>query len=94
MQAAVTECLHGMGAMCKALLDQLKSDAKLAVKQALAADGPFELCPKVSCLVTALTVPLARLDWQKALVSLAGSHCYSCHKSCQPPLVLSPRKKA
>ena len=54
----MTDCLHGMGAMCKALLEQLKADAKLAVKQALAADGPFELSPKVSYLLIALTVPL------------------------------------
>ena len=58
MQAAVTDCLHGMGAMCQALLEQLKADAKLAVKQALAADGPFELSPKVSSLVITATVPL------------------------------------
>lgn len=54
MQAAVTECLQGMGSMCKGLLDQLKADAKLAVKQALNANGPFELSPQASCLVSSL----------------------------------------
>lgn len=34
--------------MCNALLEQLKSDAKLAVKQALNANGPFELSPQAS----------------------------------------------
>lgn len=58
MQAAVTDCLHGLGAMCNTLLQQLKADAKVAVKQALAADGPFELSPKVGYLVIALTVPV------------------------------------
>lgn len=51
MQAAVADCLHGLGAMCQALLAQLKADAKVAVKQALAADGPFELSPQASYLV-------------------------------------------
>lgn len=58
MQAAVADCLRGVGAMCQAQLAQLKADAKLAVKQALSADGPFELSPQASYPVITLSVPL------------------------------------
>ena len=54
MQAAMEESLCGMGSMCSALLEQLKADAKLAVKQALNANGPFELSPQASCLLSCL----------------------------------------
>lgn len=58
MQAVVADCLRGVGAMCQALLTQLKADAKVAVKQALSADGPFELSPQASYLVISFSVPL------------------------------------
>ena len=54
MQAAIEESLRGMGSMCSALLEQLKADAKLAVKQALNANGPFELSPQASFLLSCL----------------------------------------
>lgn len=76
-QAAIQDCLHGMGAMCMALLEQLKADAKLAVKQALAADGPFELSPQASYLVVPLWLITPDLaDTVQAIGLLAWSHYY------------------
>lgn len=77
-QAAITDCLHGMGTMCMALLEQLKTDAKLAVKQALAADGPFELSPQASYLVIDLWLTTPDLAGAaQAIRLLAWSHYYN-----------------
>lgn len=73
IQAAITDCLHGMGGMCKALLEQLKADAKLAVKQALSADGPFELSPQASCLIFGQsTSPTTTVGWLEVIAGVAA----------------------
>ncbi|KAL0024070.1 hypothetical protein WJX79_002966 [Trebouxia sp. C0005] len=50
-RAALEQCALGISSICKALLDQLKADAKTAAKQALRADGPTELTPQVEAMV-------------------------------------------
>lgn len=47
-QAALRECAAGVATVCEVLLDQLKSEAKLAAQQALSADGPTQLTPQAS----------------------------------------------
>ena len=75
MQAALESCLVGTESICRGLLEQLKADAKLAVKQALKADGPFELSPQASCLLADHTCLLHQTTDCYAVRSLGNQTC-------------------